>query len=364
MVVERRPVRAACQDHGTGPVWDWILGGLRGWECGEGVVGVGVQRGEYAEANAGAAAVSRPDNGQRTMTAAERRRAVEEAEELLAEDLRLHLTLEEEVGLALRAVRGAQGMSQRVYAEAHDWSASQQARVETRAGGLRFGHVLAMLAPIEVTLCVLGDLGRVRSKKVTADVMGGTSADPGRGVDGQVVPLATPADLSAWIIARSRELGVGTRVVADLADTSQTMVCRGRSGTRIENVRLDVLERIVGALDGSMRIAWDDSGAPELIEPWDWPTAALVPRARGGERRLRRTAGSDARPMARPGGATSSAPRCVSGGNVPGGPGRTTAGGLGPPRARSPRFDRRHSCSAASPRRSSRGGLGSAAAAG
>lgn len=203
------------------------------------------------------------------MTAAEHRRALEEAEELLAEDLQLDLTLEAEIGLAMRAARAAARASQRGYAQQQCWSASVQSRAEVRAGGLRSARVLEMLAATEFTLCVVGDVGRAGSARY-----------------GGVVPLTTPADLSGWIVARSREHGLTTGAVAERAHTSQTMVCRSRSATRIGSVRLEVVERIVHALGGSLRIAWDDTGGPELIEPWDWPTAALVPRSYGNSRRL------------------------------------------------------------------------------
>lgn len=185
---------------------------------------------------------------------------VVETHSWLADQVRAELTITDEVGLAMRASRRMMRMSQRRYAAMHGWSASQQARVETRAGDLAVGQVRWMVESTEFVLGIIGE--------------GGTTT------------ITSATDISGWVVEQCTRQGMSTREVADCAGTSQAMVSRARTGHRVDRVSLGAVTDIVRALGGTVRLAWDEPNGPEFLEPAHWPNAAVLPSVRGGARRF------------------------------------------------------------------------------
>lgn len=190
-----------------------------------------------------------------------RRTREDEREDLLSDQIRAELAIEDEIGLAMRASRRLIRSSQRRFAELHGWSASQQARIEARAGDLAIGQVRWMLASTEFVLCLVQDTD-------------------------EIVAVSAAEDITGWVVAQSARTGLSTRALAERAGTSQTMVARSRSVRRVDQVSLGVLADIVRALGGAVRLAWNEPTGPALIAPEHWPNAAVLPMTRGAGRRF------------------------------------------------------------------------------
>lgn len=185
------------------------------------------------------------------------------AQERQAALIRERLTLSDQIGLALRAMRRGLRLSQRVYARTHTWSPAHQGRLETRAAELPLRAVVRALDPTAFGLVIHG------------------SPQASRAMLGMSVQ-----DITGWIRDRMTEVGMSTRSVADRTDLSQTMVSRLRDPRRAGSVRLSTVQKVVRALGSELSVGQSFEGGLAVIDPHAWPTAAVLPHSRGRRRRL------------------------------------------------------------------------------
>lgn len=177
--------------------------------------------------------------------------------------LREHLTLSDEIGMALRAARRWLRHSQRAYAALGRWSAAHQGRLETRAADLPLRSVSRALEHADFGLVIV-------------DSSDGSSPRLGGSVEA----------VASWVRARMAESGVSTRWVAEQCDVSQTMVSRLRDARRAGSVRLSTVQKVIRVLGGEIAVGLSVDGRLAAIDPQSWPTAAVLPRSRGRRRRL------------------------------------------------------------------------------
>jgi hypothetical protein len=177
--------------------------------------------------------------------------------------IRANLTLADEIGLALRAVRRGCRQSQREYARARGWSPAHQGRLETRATDLGLGRVLTALEPTAFTLVIVAE-----------------ASDPWPD------PGPSAAILAGWVGTALRERGVTTRMAARDSGLSQATVSRLCDGDRAVAVRLGLAAALVDWFGGAMRLGRSSPVGLSVTDPQSWPTCAVIPRARGNGRRL------------------------------------------------------------------------------
>lgn len=173
------------------------------------------------------------------------------------------LTLEDEVGLALRAMRRGQRLSQRDYARLRRWSPAQQGRLETRAADLPLGRVVQALDPTAFGLVIVGHAQQSWSP------------------NGMTVQ-----DIVSWLRSAMAAVGLTTRAAAAAWGLSQSKVARLRDPLRAGSVRLSTVQDVVRRLGGEMALGQADVGGMVVIEPHEWPTEAVLPRSRGRRRRF------------------------------------------------------------------------------
>lgn len=185
------------------------------------------------------------------------------AQERQATFIREHLTLSDQIGLALRAMRRGRRFSQRVYAVMQRWSPAHQGRLETRAADLPLRSVVRALDPSAFGLVVVG------SQEASQSLLG-----------------MSVQDIACWIRVRMTEIGMSTRSLAVRTGLSQTMVSRLRDPRRAGTVRLSTVQKVVRVLGSEVAVGQSFAGGTKVIEPQTWPTAAVLPHSRGRRRRL------------------------------------------------------------------------------
>lgn len=183
-----------------------------------------------------------------------------EIEQAQADVARAELTLGDELGLAMRATRRRLRVSQRQFASAMGWSQSRVARLETKAGSLGIDVVI--------------------------EALGASNFRLGVQVDERLEVLDRLADVVSWVASSLDRSGKSTREVAKCANVSQRTVVRTTMMDELSVVKLDTLLSVVSACGGRLRLVWDDARVDRLIDRTEWPTAAVVPLVRGGQRRL------------------------------------------------------------------------------
>lgn len=185
------------------------------------------------------------------------------AQERQATLVRARLTLSDQIGLALRAMRRGLRFSQRTYAGMNRWSPAHQGRLETRAAELPLRSVVRGLDPTAFGLVV------VNSPQASQSLLG-----------------MSVQDIALWIRARMTATGVSTRSMAVATGLSQSMVSRLRDPRRAGSVRLSTVHKVVRVLGSELAVGQSFRGGMEGIEPQSWPTAAVFPHSRGRRRRL------------------------------------------------------------------------------
>lgn len=174
--------------------------------------------------------------------------------------LRESLTLSDELGMAMRAARRRLRFSQRDLAERQGWSQSRVARLEARAEKSSIDVVIEALAVNNFRLAI-------------------ESED-------QLQVIDRPAEMVAWLRHRMQSWRLSSRQVGHLAHVSQRSVIRLLSERHIWTVSLGLFAKVAAALGGRTRIVWDNARTDHVVDKGEWPTAAVLPRTRGGARRL------------------------------------------------------------------------------
>ena len=172
------------------------------------------------------------------------------------------LSLNDQIGLSLRATRMACGLSQRAYAAQQGTSMSHQARLETRPSLIELRRVLAAYAGSSLTL-------------------GLREADrPGR----PVRPIDARAISDVVTMSRNRAGWSQERFARDIGIGSSTVSRLERQGV---GVQLQLVERALTSAGWRIVVAErDSSGVLIELGPHAWADEELIVRVRGGRRRL------------------------------------------------------------------------------
>lgn len=192
----------------------------------------------------------------------QRRLLVEEAR---ADVLRAGLTMSDQIGLALRSARRRSSESQRDFAARRGWSATCQARLETDALGQRLGEVVTALDRTGFAIAV-SELG---ATETWCPVL-----------------IQDPTDLARWFAQTRTRQGVSTRTLAEISGVGQRTVVRSERPEDVAVMRLSRVACLVTALGGQVVLAACHTPIPRVIPPHEWPVESVLPRVRGGGRRL------------------------------------------------------------------------------
>ncbi len=186
---------------------------------------------------------------------------------LIWQQAKARMSLNDQLGIALRHARRSAGMSQRAYARDHGRSPSRQARLETRASDIATEVVVEALEPTWTALGVrsLTDsggepriiLGRAEIRSVLADAISAAKAASGRTY----------------------------RALADR--TGVPVATLHRAATAPDQMSIATVRRVLQALGLDLVALSRDARAPLLmLTPDVYPEASVAPRVRGGRRRL------------------------------------------------------------------------------
>ncbi len=189
------------------------------------------------------------------------------------EHARLRLTLEDAVGLCVRAERRRRNLSGRALAVQVGCSPAQIQRIEARAGDLRLDVVSRLLAHTEYRLTLLTGLGRPDDAHEPHD------------------PL-TMAGLRSFLAQGQVASGFSQVTCAVALGLSRSTWARKQA--ELGRASLSLATACVAMLDGQLALV---RRTPEqswrVVSADHWPVDELLARVRGGSRRFPGHVGAD-----------------------------------------------------------------------